>query len=150
MAAIADKRRTPKSQGLPLPQHVEMATGLPTLVAGITIDVIWCTGESGPTSSENYQSLLPLPQQLEPWLQMLDRGAAEKQRDTLFRALYKCALILAAKPEQYGSELVQKFCLLTLEHCVSSSIWRQYPKVPVPLQGHCSSPAIVCLLLVCP
>lgn len=139
VAAIADKRKSPQYLGLPLPQHLQMAAGLPTLVAGITIDVIWCTGESGPASSESYQALLPLPQQLEPWLQMLDRGAAEKQRDTLFRALYKCALILAGKPGQYGPELVQEFCLLTLQHCVYSSLWRQYPKVPVSLQGRYSS-----------
>lgn len=132
-AAITVTEKKKKQAGpnyvLPHPQDVELTLGLPTLVSGIVTDLIWCTGESAPTSVESYHELLALPGQLEPWLAVLDASAAVKQKDTLYKGLYKCVSILVTNPNRYGVQLVREFSMLTLQICAASSLWKQYVKV---------------------
>lgn len=123
------KKKNLQNYVLPPPEQVEVTSGLPTLVAGIVVDLIWCTGENGPSSPEIFHALLLLPQRLEPWLGILDASVAEKQGDSLFRGLYKCASVVVANPSLYGAELVQRFSMLTIQHCASSTLWEQYAKV---------------------
>jgi separase len=121
------------------PHEVEMVAGLPALVTGVVVDLIWCSGETGADSPECFQKLAILPQQLDPWLRMLDAGVIEGQRDALFRALHKCASLLVANPALYGAELVEKFCLLTLQQlCNSPALCPQYAKVAWKLSSHLS------------
>ena len=128
-SVATSKKKNLQNYFLPPPDQVEVTSGLPTLVAGIVIDLIWCTGANGPSSPEIFHALLLLPQQLEPWLGILDGGVAEKQGDTLFRGLYKCASVVVANPALYGAELVQRFSMLTIQHCASSTLSEQYAKV---------------------
>lgn len=141
-AAITVTEKKKKQAGpnyvLPHPQDVELTLGLPTLVSGIVTDLIWCTGESAPTSVESYHELLALPGQLEPWLAVLDASAAVKQKDTLYKGLYKCVSILVTNPNRYGVQLVREFSMLTLQICAASSLWKQYVKVACKL-SHCLS-----------
>ena len=130
---VSDGKRTLQSSVFPRPQDVELASGLATLVSGIVTDLIWCTGESAPTSSESYHELLPLPRQLEPWLMALDADAAGKQKETLYKGLYKCVSVLVANPAHYGAQLVREFSMLTLQSCAASSLRKQYFKVMIYL-----------------
>ncbi|CAM6035438.1 unnamed protein product [Sphagnum compactum] len=121
---------TTKQGGLMVAAIKGKATGLPALVTGVVVDLIWCSGETGADSPECFQKLAILPQQLDPWLRMLDAGVIEGQRDALFRALHKCASLLVANPALYGAELVENFCLLTLQQlCNSPALCPQYAKV---------------------
>jgi hypothetical protein len=129
VAMVAEKKRTLLGSILPRPQDVELTSGLPTLVSGIVTDLIWCTGESAPTSPESYHELLSLPRQLEPWLMALDADGAGKQNDTLYKGLYKCVSVLVANPAHYGAQLVREFSMLTLQNCAASSLSKQYFKV---------------------
>lgn len=118
-----------QSSVLPHPQDVELTSGLPALVSGIVTDLIWCTGESGPTSAESFDELLSLPRQLEPWLMALDADTSGKQKDTLYKGLYKCVSVLVANPAHYGAHLVREFSMLLLQYCAVSSSWKLYFKV---------------------
>lgn len=129
VVTATEKMTTGKISVLPHPQDVDLTPGLPTLVSGIVTDLIWCTGEYAPTSAESYQELLSLPRQLEPWLMTLDADAAGKQKDTLYKGLYKCVSVLVANPAHYGAHLVREFSILTLQYCAASSSWKQYVKV---------------------
>lgn len=129
MATVTEKKRAGQSFVLPHPKDVELTSGLPTLVCGIVTDLIWCTGESAPKSAESYLELLSLPRQLQPWLTALDADAAGKQKDTLYKGLYKCVSVLVANPVHYGDHLAREFSILTLRSCAASSSWRQYVKV---------------------
>lgn len=133
---VAEKRRTLQGSVLPRPQDVELTSGLPTLVCGIVTDLIWCTGESAPTFSESYHELLSLPRELEPWLMALDADAARKQKDTLYKGLYKCVSVLVANPAYYGDQLAREFSMLTLQNCAASSLCKQYSKVLMCLHFH--------------
>jgi len=128
-ATVTEKKRTGQSSVLPHPQDVELTPGLATLVSGIVTDLIWCTGESAPTFAESYHELLSLPPQLEPWLMTLDADTAGKQKDTLYKGLYKCVSVLVANPAHYGDHLLREFSMLTLKYCAASSSWKQYFKV---------------------
>ncbi|BFI30035.1 separase [Marchantia polymorpha subsp. ruderalis] len=110
----------------PLGDHV---VGLPTLVVSAVIDLIWCTAEAATDSTNCFEKLLSLPEQLVPWISLLDAGNAVKQRDALFRALYKCTLVVIAQPTRFGTKLLQELCKLTLGYCASSTQRDQYAKV---------------------
>lgn len=133
VTTVAEKKRVVQSFELPHPQDVELTSGLPTLVCGIVTDLIWCTGESAPTSAGSYLELLSLPLQLQPWLTALDADAAGRQKDTLYKGLYKCVSVLVANPVRYGDRLVREFSILTLRSCAASSSRKQYVKVKNPL-----------------
>ncbi|KAG0632141.1 hypothetical protein M758_1G307400 [Ceratodon purpureus] len=139
VTVVAEKKRNPQGSVLPRPQDVELTSGLPALVSGIVTDLIWCTGESAPTSPECYHELLLLPRQLEPWLMALDADAAGKQKDTLYKGLYKCVSVLVANPTHYGAQLVREFSMLALQSCLSSSLRKQYVKVAYRLSQCLSS-----------
>ncbi|KAL2635365.1 hypothetical protein R1flu_006844 [Riccia fluitans] len=105
------------------------ADGLPALIVAAVIDLIWCSAEDARGSLRCFERIAHLPEELAPWISLLDAGSAAKQRDALFRALYKCTLVVVAQPTQFGANLIKMLCKITLDLCISSCQSNQYSKV---------------------
>ncbi|KAG6557376.1 hypothetical protein Mapa_001306 [Marchantia paleacea] len=127
--AAAEDFSSEENEILGSPPLGDEAVGLPPLIVSAVIDLIWCTAEAATDSTCCFEKLLSLPEQLVPWISLLDAGNAVKQRDALFRALYKCTLVVVAQPTRFGTKLVQQLCKLTLGYCASSTQRDQYAKV---------------------
>ncbi|KAL3692477.1 hypothetical protein R1sor_006128 [Riccia sorocarpa] len=111
------------------PRDAGEADGLPALIVAAAIDLIWCTAEDAKGTLCCFERIVRLPEELAPWISLLDAGNAAKQRDALFRALYKCTLVVVAEPSGFGTSLIETLCKITLDLCTSSCQCNQYAKV---------------------
>ncbi|KAJ0987621.1 hypothetical protein J5N97_005977 [Dioscorea zingiberensis] len=96
----------------------------PELAADVIHVVRWlakCVYSRESFLEEDYQRVLALVDQVQPWLRVADCEASEKLLGTIVWQLYNCTLFMMEHFSNFNEDLVCSFCMATLAECSKSS-----------------------------
>ncbi|KAJ3694888.1 hypothetical protein LUZ60_000265 [Juncus effusus] len=81
-----------------------------------------CAYKTKSKSFDCYRRIIKLVEQVQPWIQILDKEASRNNRLYIKNALYGCTSFLSSEFKSFDLDLVKDFCFMFLKECSKISI----------------------------